>query len=225
MSDDTPTQRFDAAGDAPTQRLSATQPTDVPLEVAEERKSRRLIIIFASIGGALLLGVLILLILLLTRGDGVPTASTSSPTPTASSTPSVSPTPSATPTPTPTPTPTATAAPPPPEETGPRFTSFSAPSTEGGCSAGGPGFPETRPNVEVSWASAGTDEAWFVGGSGDAAEAGYMQIPLNGNQNDFPFQREFNCGGDSDTFTITLVGPDGEHVNKTWTVENTGDQF
>ena len=68
MSDDTPTQRFDAAGEpAPSE------------EVLEERKSRRLIIILASIGGALLLGVNVLLVVLLTRCGGAP-GPTASPT-------------------------------------------------------------------------------------------------------------------------------------------------
>jgi hypothetical protein len=142
VSDDTPTQRFDAAGDglgrpgaagdglgqpgaagdAPTERIAVGDPLMdgtpevASEEVVEERKSRRLMLILGIVGGVLLLGVIILLVLLLTRGSGTPsTLPTGSPTPSTTPTSSATPTATATPTPTPTPTPTQTQpAPPPP---------------------------------------------------------------------------------------------------------------
>lgn len=105
-----------------------------------------------------------------------------------------------------------------------RFTSFDA-SQELRCSEGGPGFDSTIPNVMVSWTTEGAAEAWYVDGESDAADSGYMQIPLNGNQADFPFDQPVSCATGEHTFTITLVGPDGTHLSKTTTVPVTGDQF
>jgi hypothetical protein len=220
MSDDTPTQNLgQAGGDAPTERLAQT-PADgsAPAVNGRNASSRRTIIILSSIGGALLLAALILLIVLFTR----PTSSTG-PTPTATTaSPSATSTQSATPTPEPSETDEGA---PPPAPAGTRFTNFIAPATEGGCSPGGPGFPPTIPRVKVAWTSAGADEAWYVNGTSDAANSGFMQIPLSGNQDDFPYTQDFNCSNDVNTYTITLVGPGGEHKSKTWHVENTGDTF
>ncbi len=231
MSDDTPTQRFDSTGaDAPTEVIGGPPTTPEGAAgggVNGEGKSRRLLIILASVGGALLIAVLILLVVLLTRG-----APTTNPTDSAS--PSPSPTPSQTPStsPSPTPSPSATSTPPPepeptqpPQATGPRFSSFSAPASEGGCSKGTIDFTPPVPTLRVSWATKGTDEAWIVMGDSDAADSQFMQIPLNGDQSDFPYPLYFNCSSDSTEYTITLVGPDGEHVNKHWTVTNTGEKF
>lgn len=101
---------------------------------------------------------------------------------------------------------------------------FDAPASQR-CSAGGPGFPPTRPSFTVAWATAGADEAWFVNGTSDAKDSGYLQIPLNGSQGDFAYEQTVDCGDSSNVYTITLVGPDGTHVSKTWTVEITGDNF
>jgi hypothetical protein len=231
MSDDTPTQRFDAAGDAPTERFDASSPA-ASAEVVDERKSRKLMTILAIVGGALLIAVLIVLILLLTRSNAAPGAlptQSSSPSASASPTPSATPTKSATPTPTPTPTqtptPTATAAPPPPPQTGPAFSQFNVKSSQGGCSMGGPGFDPTYPVVQVQWKAVRSDEAWIVTGTSDAVDSGFMQIPLNGDQNDFQYPITLQCNQDATTFTITLLGSNGEHLSKSWTVQNTGDKF
>lgn len=224
MSDDTPTQKFDAAGDAPTERMTQA---DSDSGEAPAGRSRRTLIILASIGGALLLAVLILLVVLLTRGSSDPVALPTN-TESESATPSASPTPSesASPSPSPSPEETEEAPPPPPpsEPTGPRFTNFIAEDTIS-CSAGGPGADPFVPRIEVAWTSAGADEAWYVNGTSDAADSGYMQIPLSGDESDFPYEQLFNCGNDQNKYTITLVAPNGDHFSKTWTVTNTGDNF
>lgn len=200
----------------PTQKLTTVVEGDAP-------KSRTLIYVLIGIGALLLIAVIALIVALLSS-NATPAAAPS-PTRTVSSTPSpTSSEPSATPTPTQTEAPVVDPAPA-PAPTGARFKTFNAPSSESGCSTGGPGFPETRPLVKVSWSTAGADEAWFVMGTSDAADSGFMQIPLNGSQADFQYEQQFNCSGPSTTYTITLVAPDGSHVNKSWTVTNTGDQF
>ena len=210
MSDDTPTQRFDAADDAPTQRLET--PATVPLEVAEERKSRRLIIILASIGGALLLAVLIVLIVLLTRGEGTPQVlPTPTVTPTATSTPTTTPTQTAGPTPTPTPTPTETVAPPPPPpSTEASVYSFTINPTSVDCSAG-------DPTITIQWATSNANNVYFgvdTGGN-DAEQSRFFSdsLPASGNStNDFPEGYRpftYTCGNGSHTYVITAVGSDG----------------
>jgi hypothetical protein len=220
MSDDTPTQKFDAAGDAPTERLAQAE-TDAA--EAPTGRSRRTIIILTSIGGALLLAVLILLVVLLTRGSGDPVALPTDAS-TESATPSPTPTESESATPTPTPSATEEPPPPPTEPAGPHFTNFIA-EDQVACSAGGPGVDPFVPRIEVAWTSADADEAWYVNGTSDAADSGFMQIPLSGDESDFPYEQLFSCGNDQYKYTITLVGSNGEHVSKTWTVVNTGDNF
>ncbi|TAL44674.1 MAG: hypothetical protein EPN91_04010 [Salinibacterium sp.] len=216
MSDDTPTERFDTPGDAPTERFAATGAAPAAASPAAA-SSRRTIIILSSIGGALLLALIVLLVLLLAR----PGAVAPTPTPTESST---SPTPTETASATPTPTATPTEDTPPPAS-GPQFTNFIAPSSQGGCSTGGPGVDPFIPKVKVAWTSSGATSAWYVNGTSDAADSGYMQIPLNGDQEDFPYSQDFNCSNEVNTYTITLVGPEGDHKSKTWHVTNTGDTF
>jgi hypothetical protein len=53
----------------------------------------------------------------------------------------------------------------------------------------------------------------------------FMEVPLAGDESDFEFDQNFPCNQETAQFTITLVGDDGEHVSKTWTVENTGDVY
>jgi hypothetical protein len=216
MSDDTPTQRFDAAGDAPTERFAA--PSE---EIVEERKSRKLMIILGAIGAALLLAVIIVLVLLLTKSNAIPGA-----LPTQSSSPtSTSPTPSVTPTKSATPTPTPTAAPsPPPPSNDVAVTSFSA-ATTSECSSqtGNPVY------LDISWESDNGIAAYF-GVNTDDAQSGGMgwTLPPSGNQNDFPngyVPYQFQCGNSSIKFTITIVGTNGSKDSKTVKVVNTGDVF
>lgn len=224
MSDDTPTEKFDPSGDAPTQRLD-TAGSDVPVEVAEVRKSRKLILILGIVGGALLIGVIILLLLLLTRDTGSPSGDgTATPTPSVTATGTAT----ATPTPSPTPTPTQTQAQPQPdpEPQGPRFTKFDVPNGQDGCSPGGPNFPETRPGIQVSWKAVESQSVWFQYGEGDAAQAQAFELPVSGDGDDLDAMGlQFDCSQEFSTYTLTLVGDDDSHVSETWTVKNTGEIF
>lgn len=232
MSDDTPTQRFDAPGDAPTERLGAPggAPTErlgaaAPSEeVVEERKSRRLITILGIIGGVLLVAVLIVLILLLTRGSGTPTTPpTNSSSPSASSSSTPTPTPStATTTPTATPTASQTQAAPPPPDTSVRFTSLDPVKKVECYYSEAPNFSPPPIKIEVSWTSKNANVAWFAANSDDASADQYMQIPTNGNQDNFQYEIDYPCYQKSISYTITLVGDDNEKSTKKWTVTNTG---
>jgi hypothetical protein len=216
MSDDTPTERFEA----PTPAASP----------GGDRRSKTLIVVLSILGGILLIAVVVLLTLLFSRGIGAPSANPAadvSPSASTGETPSASPseTPSETPSASPSESPSsAPPPPPPPPPAGPTFTKLNHPSSQS-CSAGGPSFPPTRPAFTVSWSSTGAAQAWFVNGTDDAANSGYMQIPLSGNQNDFPYEQTVDCSDGSNTYTITLVGSNGKHVSKSWTVQITGDHF
>jgi hypothetical protein len=232
MTDETPTERFGAAGDAPTERLTSADaagmdPAAAPSEeVQEERKSRKTMIILGSIGAALLIALIILLVLLLTRNTGAvtPTASpTSSATPTSSASPT--PTPTAT-TPTPTPTPTQTVAPPPPPPSNDvEVDAFDA-TPEVDCSA----QTQNPEYVEFSWASTNGIVAYFAVGATNNAEQNGMgwTLPPSGSTADFPsgyFPFEFQCGNESQTYTITIVGTNGSRDSAQVTVVNVGDTF
>ena len=223
MSDDTPTQRFDAAGDAPSERVTPAggdapterlaTPVTAPI-AAEPRDSRRTLIILASIGGALLLAVLIVLIVLLTRGNATPgTLPTASSSPTASATPttSASPTPSPAPTqntPAPTPTPTS-------DSTGLEITEFGA-AAASKCVNG-------EAALTITWESQNGAAAYIGVNTNDAQTSGQgWDLPPSGDQSDFPFPLNFQCGNDSLTYTITIVGTDGTNQSKKVTVQNPG---
>lgn len=228
MSDDTPTQKFDPTGDAPTERLpvEGAAASDTPSEeVVEERKSRRLIIILASIGGALLIAVIVILIMLLTQGSGATPGSTPSPTATSSGTPSATPTASTTPSPTPTPTPTQTtdpAPPPPPPSTDAEVDSFGGTNTIS-CNSSAPVTPDYT--LYFEWNTSNADQVFFGVGTNDAqAGAFFDNLPPDGNsQDDFPYQIEFQCPQASQIYTITVVNDNGTKDSRTITVTNTGD--
>lgn len=212
MSDETPTERFTPLDDT---------------ETVSPNSSRPLVLVLSIIGGVLLIVIIILLMLLFSRGSGtsgdegagLEISATPSATPGASPRQDSSTPPSASP------APSANNPPPaPPQATMPRFTQFTAPASQM-CSAGGPGVAPTRPTFTVSWATADAVEAWFINGTDDAKDSGFMQIPLSGDQDDFPYEQPAECSDGSNVYTITLVGSDGTHVNKTWTVAITGDHF
>ena len=210
--------------------MSDSAPTETLHAPVAEPASRRTLWIIGGVGAALLVATVILLVALFSRG-GDDSAAFTAPTPPPSSPTSA----------VPSPTPSLPATQPDPPDSGddetdtaqdtseassaPRFTFFDAPTSEGGCSKGGPATELVRPLVTVSWNSASAVAAWYVNGSSDAAAAAYLQIPLAGDETDFEYDQVFPCNQESATFTITLVGDHGEHVSKTWTVENTGDTF
>jgi hypothetical protein len=207
MSDDTPTQRFDAQPPA--------------AEPGEPKPKSRLALVLAIVGGVLLLAV-ILLVVLLFKGQGTPEAAgTNSPisTSTPSTTPSVT-SPPVTPTTSPSTSHTTAPPPQPPQSTDPAFTKFVVQSTINSCSSG-PYYTGTPPTVNVTWATVRTDSVWIVQGTSDAADSGFMQIPVSGNQSNFPYEIDFGCDTPSSTYTITLVGSNGKHVSKSWTIKNT----
>jgi hypothetical protein len=88
------------------------------------------------------------------------------------------------------------------------------------CDPGDEDNQPPKPPIEVSWSSANAVEAWYSPGNQDAKNKNYMRIPLSGNQDDFTDEHLFPCfdQGPSRDYTITLVGPHGEHVSRTWTV-------
>lgn len=211
MSDDTPTQKFDAAGDAPTELIGGApvSPGEPDAGAPAEGKSRRLLIILASIGGALLLAVLILLVLLLTRGTGTPAPSASPTlTPTPSSTPSDTPSPS----PTPTPTPTETTPPPPPPPSGP-ISSYSASQSTVNCSAGG----GTSVPISFSWVATG-QTLWFGVGTDNAKYQPYDQYPLS-----YTLNFDYQCGqaDGQQKYTITVESSTGDVTSKTIVIKET----
>lgn len=98
------------------------------------------------------------------------------------------------------------------------FTSFEAPTTAT-CMAVPPEGQEQKPPIVVTWSSANAVEAWYSPSAQDAKDDAYLQIPLSGSQADFGAESLYPCFHDqSHSYTITLVGADGAHVSKTWTV-------
>ncbi len=221
MSDDTPTQRFEPEGsDTPTQRFETPTGAGASEEVVEERKSRKLMIILGSIGGALLLAVIILLIFLLVKPFGGGGSPTGSPTPTRSGSASPTATQSSTPTPTPTPTPTQTTAPPP--DTSTTINAFDGQDSIS-CNNSAPVEPDYT--LYFEWSTSNATQVFFGVGTTDA-EAGplYPNLPASGNsQNDFPGAVAFPCYAESQIFTLTAIGTNGQKVSETITVVNDGD--
>ncbi len=211
--------------DTPTQRLPET--TDANGELVEERKkSKALLFTLVGVGAALLIAIIVLLIILFGgNGGGDPQA-----TPSSSDTQSASPTPSDSPTPTesatPTPTPTPTAAPPPPPDTSPGFASFNRGETVFCNSTNPPGY--TTPGISFTYTAKNASSVWFLFGEGDAADAQAFPMPISGNQGDVyggGTKVEYPCGAETAKFTLTVVGTNGQHVNKTFTVTNIGDTY
>jgi hypothetical protein len=216
MSDDTPTQRLPQGSEGG--------------ELAEERKkSRTLLFVLIGVGAALLIAIVVLLIVLLSPRPGtVPVGDPTVP-PSATATPTASdtPTPSATPTPTPTPTPSETQAPPPPPppDTSPGFASFNAPAVK--CPEPVDSGEEMGPPalIKFTYKAKNAQSVWFIFGNEDAADQGIFEMPLQGDQtgiydNNDPIY--FPCNAASTTMTLTVVGTNGDHVNKTFTIVNNG---
>jgi hypothetical protein len=218
MTDDTPTQRIPEAEDA-TGEL-----------VEERKKSKALLFTLVGVGAALLVTIVVLLVIAFNPRPGTVPVADPTPVviPSESPTPNESPTPTPTPTPTATPTPSETSAPPPPPpppDTSPGFASFSAPSVE--CPEPVESGEEMGPPalITFSYKAKNAQSVWFIFGNEDAANQGIFEMPLQGNQthiydNNDPIY--FPCNAASTTMTLTVVGNNGEHVNKTFTITNNG---
>jgi hypothetical protein len=98
------------------------------------------------------------------------------------------------------------------------FTVFTVPLTQQCRGHGGPGKDQQNVDAQVTWATTNATQVWVAPGTSDAASAGVEQIPLSGNQDSFPDPLPVDCTSQSETFTMTLVGADGAHVSRTWTV-------
>jgi hypothetical protein len=114
-----------------------------------------------------------------------------------------------------------TATPPPPPAG--LFTVFTVPTSQQ-CDGrgGGPGKDRQEVDAQVTWATTNATQVWVAQGTGDAAAAGIEQVPLSGDQSSFPTPLPIDCNQGSMTFTMTLVGANGAHVSRTWTVMITG---
>lgn len=174
---------------------------------AAPRKTSGGIIALIVIGGLLLLAVVAVLFLLLGRSlggaDNAGVVTGASPTPAASASPSATPT-------------AAAPAPAPVEDTTPRFTSFNA-QTEVACPQDG-----DKPEIQFNWQTAHATQVWYTSGKEDAIDDNYMQVPLNGSQDDLTDEHLFPCNHRSaQTYTVTLLGDDGSHVSEQFKVTDT----
>ena len=215
MSDDTPTERFDGIKDATPSAPGSPPP---------RKNARGPLIALIILGVLLVAAVVVVVVILVGRSSGSLSASVTGPVQSPGASDSGTPGPvDVTPTaPANTPKPVTTHKAPPPQPTGAAFTTFVVPKRESGCS-GGPDYTGAPPTVKVTWATIRANSAWIVQGTSDAADSQFMQIPLSGNQSDFQNEFDFACGGQSNTYTITLVGQDGKHVSRSWTVKNTSE--
>ena len=194
MSDDTPTQRFDA---------------QLPASDGEARS--RLPVILGLVGGVLLIGVIVLLVLLLGRGTPSTTASnTDLPVATDSNGSATSPKP--VPTVTVTVTATATAAP----NTGGGGSAPEKPNghnvliTQYTISPMHPDCSSGHAFLNITWKSVNGGGGYFGVNTADAMQGGMgWNLPASGTQNDFsagfhPF--EYTCANASVPYTLTVIG-------------------
>lgn len=159
----------------------------------------RLILILGIVGGVLLLAIVAIVFLLVGRGTVTPQAD---PTSTAGVTES--------PTPTATPTPLDTEQ---PVDDSTRFTDFSADLTVE-CDPTG---EQEKPEITFSWTAVNAVEAWYTPSDQDAKDDDYMRFPnaKRGTNDDLTDEHLFPCNHDQFLdVTITLVGPDGQHVSR-----------
>jgi hypothetical protein len=118
-------------------------------------------------------------------------------------------------TPTATDTSAAPAAPSQPPSPPGAFSAFTVPSSQ---QCRGHGKDQQPVDAQVTWATTNATQVWVSQGTTDAESAGTLQVPLSGDQNSFPDPLSIDCNDRSETFTMTLVGADGAHVSRTWTV-------
>jgi hypothetical protein len=191
VSDDTPTLRL-PENLPPTALIPSPAPPGRP-----PRPSRAPLVAFIIVAVLVVAASGLLVYILISRGGVTPSAATTPPPLTTTSAPPSSP------------------APPPPSPG--VFTSFAAPETQR-CDSHGKGHQNTE--LQVSWSTTNATEVWIATGTEDAVSAGTEQVPLAGNQDSLPMPLDLDCRSRSTTFTLTLVGDDGGHVSKTWTVTN-----
>lgn len=216
--DPQPTEVLPAVDPATAQMPSEVPPAreDVAPAVTATGEPRSPYKLAVWILGALVVILLISVIAALaTRGgDPAPAVSaTTSPsvTPTASESPSPSPSPSPSVTPTPSeePPPPAetTEAPPPPPPPGPKFSSFSAPSSVQ-CA-------DEYSNAEVTlqWASSNATQAWVGIATDNAKIQPYSDVPTSGT-----ITLPFPCSNASQLYTVTLQDADGVLNHRSITV-------
>jgi hypothetical protein len=214
MSDDTPTQRFDA------------QP---PVAPKKERTSR-LPLILIIVGAVLLLLVILLLVLLFRGQANLQAAGTASPVPTATSSTTPSQSPSAAPVPAPTPSQShTTAPPPPPPSTGPAISTWLVNNSTSPVVYCDTSAPNPTPiQLSFKWASSNVNTVYFGIGTTDASEGPYFtNLPPSGDNSNFPSGQQevdYSCPNHSQTYTLTVVGAHNAKVSKTVTVVNKGDQ-
>ena len=177
-------------------------PTQGPTPPPTSGGVNRLTIILGVVAGVLLLAVVAIVFLLIGRGSATPSAGD---TPTATPTTSDS----ASPTPTESDEPETQA----PVDNSTRFTNFSADLTVE-CDPTG---QQDKPEITFSWTAANAVEAWYTPSDDDAKNDDYMRFPNAnaGSNNDLTDEHLFPCNHDQFLdVTITLVGPNGEHVSK-----------
>ena len=175
-------------------------PTPGPGTPPSAARQNRLILILGIVAGLLLLTVVAVVFLLIGRGTASPGAG-ETPTPTATATES------ATPTATPEPEPTQA-----PVDTSTRFTNFTADLTVE-CDPTG---EQDKPEITFSWTAANAVEAWYTPSDEDAKDDAYLRFPNAnaGTNGDLTDEHLFPCNHDQYLdVTITLVGPNGEHVS------------
>ena len=195
MSDDTPTQRFDAQAPA-----------------SEDERKSRLPLILGIIGGVLLIAVIVLLVLLLGKNPATTSAvGTESPIPTDSSNASSTPVPTPTVTVTVTPAPTGNtgggSAPEKPNGKNVLITQYTISPSTVDCSASA---PAGSTNLHITWKSLNGNIAYFGVETVDAQAGGMgWNLPASGTQHDFPAGSDpftYACGDSVQHFTITVVG-------------------
>lgn len=189
MSDNTPTLRLPAA--------SPPQGSPALPEAPPPRPSRAPQIAFAVLSVVVVAAIGVLVYVLVDRTNSNPPSSTA-PAATATIAPPLSPTQP----------PAAAVAP-------GTFTVFTVPPSQE-CRGHGKG--RQAADVQVTWETSNATQVWVAPGMADAATVGSQQVPLSGNQDSFSSPLALDCNGRSNTFTMTLIGADGAHASRTWTV-------
>jgi hypothetical protein len=184
---------------APTMRLPTTPPPAPPPRrrpTPPKRPSRGPMIAFIVLSVVLVAAVVVLVYVLVNRSAAASAPAMNPPSTTASSA-------------------APAAQPPPPPPPAGVFTAFTVPTSQQ-CRGHGNGRQPV--DAQVTWATTNATQVWFAQGTTDAASAGFERVPLSGNQDSFPTPVPIDCDSRSMTFTMTLVGADGAHVSRTWTV-------